>query len=679
MPPATTCPNCNSEIPSNAPGGMCPKCLMGVGLAYMEQRGNDEETQAPSPSANFEPPEIDELARHFPQLEILSFISKGGMGAVYKAKQRGLDRLVALKILPFEIGNDQAFTERFTQEARALASLNHPNIVSVYDFGESDGLFYFMMEFVDGANLRHIIQKGDVTPDEALNIVPRICEALQFAHNAGIVHRDIKPENILIGKQGEVKIADFGLAKLLDKEPSDFRLTGSHQAMGTMHYMAPEQIQGASSVDHRADIYSLGVVLYELLTGQLPLGRFTLPSKQVSVDARLDDVVLRSLESDPDRRYQTIDDIKTDLNSYASSKVERPQSPPDQTTPPRVQTNTEKQDAVRRLLSMRLKAPATGLMVAGVINCMTLLLAIVLTGLHVWGVGELIIVAFGTALGIIEILAARELFKSRSYGLAITGAVVGLIPCAFASIISIPFSIWTLIILFQRETIEAFDMLDTRSAKDARSNRQPIDPHAPARFSRAAIVGAFWAPLFFIMLSSFFITTVQRQPVVSGNSQVYEITTPDDLIESENGGRVMSGQSSTPPSSVTQNGPNWWQWILICTLIPLGLTAPFGTTILGTVAISQIRNSRGRLIGLPLAVADALFFPVLFFSCIAFALPVFFFTRFVSTETAFLIPFILILALAILVADFFIVKIAWQKASSGLATSTSGGKPSPNA
>ncbi|KKL93543.1 hypothetical protein LCGC14_1873630 [marine sediment metagenome] len=246
-------------------------------------------------------------------------LGKGGMGAVYKARQPGLDRFVAVKILPPEVGADPDFAERFKREARALAKLSHQNIVSVFDFGQADGLYYFIMEYVDGANLRHVIETGTVKPEEALAIVPQICEALQFAHDKGIVHRDIKPENILVDKQGRVKITDFGLAKLLGKAPAEITLTGTQQVMGTLHYMAPEQMQGAGAVDHRADIYSLGVVFYEMLTGELPIGRFAPPSKKIQVDVRLDEVVLRALENEPDRRYQQVSEVKTDVEAITRS------------------------------------------------------------------------------------------------------------------------------------------------------------------------------------------------------------------------------------------------------------------------------------------------------------------------------------------------------------------------
>jgi predicted Ser/Thr protein kinase len=241
------------------------------------------------------------------------------MGVVYKARQRHLNRLVAVKILPPSVGSDPAFAERFTREAQALAQLNHPNIVQVYDFGRTEEFFYFIMEYVDGVNLRVLIREGQLAPAQALDIVPQICDALQFAHDEGIVHRDIKPENILVDKRGRVKIADFGLAKLLGRAPEELSLTGTGQLMGTLGYMAPEQLQEAHAVDHRADIYSLGVVFYEMLTGKLPIGRFDPPSKRVHVDVRLDEVVLRSLDSEPGRRYQHASEIKEQVDMITHS------------------------------------------------------------------------------------------------------------------------------------------------------------------------------------------------------------------------------------------------------------------------------------------------------------------------------------------------------------------------
>lgn len=301
------CVGCGTKLAQDAPQGLCPQCLLQAGL----------ETKAPptSGAGAFAAPDPAKLATHFPQFEIIELLGQGGMGVVYKARQRGLDRLVALKILSADIGKDASFAQRFALEARSLARLSHPNIVGVYDFGQVANYYYFVMEFVDGTNLREMIRAKNTLPKEALAIVPKICEALQFAHEEGIVHRDIKPENILIDKKGRVKIADFGLAKLLRKTPEDFQLTAPQTVMGTPHYMAPEQFERPLEVDHRADIYSLGVVLYELLTGELPLGRFAPPSSKAQIDVRLDEVVLRTLENKPERRYQHASDLRTELES----------------------------------------------------------------------------------------------------------------------------------------------------------------------------------------------------------------------------------------------------------------------------------------------------------------------------------------------------------------------------
>src|SRR5206468_615195 len=183
------CAQCGAVLPAESPQGLCPACLLQRGL---------ESGSAPGQAA---PPATPaELAGHFPDLEILELIGRGGMGAVYKARQKQLDRLVALKVLPVSVKRDPAFAERFAREARALARLAHPKIVAVYDSGQTNGLFYFLMEFVDGVNLRQLLNTGKIAPKEALAIVPQICDALQYAHDKGIVHRDIKPENILLDK-----------------------------------------------------------------------------------------------------------------------------------------------------------------------------------------------------------------------------------------------------------------------------------------------------------------------------------------------------------------------------------------------------------------------------------------------------------------------------------------------
>jgi predicted Ser/Thr protein kinase len=253
----------------------------------------------------------EELAPNFPQLEIIECLGRGGMGVVYKARQKSLNRFVALKLLAPERAGDPQFAARFEKEAHALAALNHPNIVGVYDFGQAGGFYFLLMEFVDGVNLRQLLQTKRLTPKEALSIVPPVCDALQCAHDHGIVHRDIKPENLLMDKSGMVKIADFGIAKIVT-DPTDHREL-SHSAQGTPDYAAPEQQNGTA--DHRADIYSLGVVLYEMLTGERPNENFTPPSKRVQVDIRIDEIVLRALEKTPELRFQTAAAFRTQVEA----------------------------------------------------------------------------------------------------------------------------------------------------------------------------------------------------------------------------------------------------------------------------------------------------------------------------------------------------------------------------
>jgi predicted Ser/Thr protein kinase len=306
------CPRCQAPLPLGTPSAQCPRCLLRLGF--------DTGIAGSAPAAERRPPPTkDELAPDFPQLEILELLGQGGMGAVYRARQRSLDRVVALKVLTVDVERDPDFAARFTREARALAALDHPSIVRVHDSGQAGGRFYLLMEYVDGTDLRRMLRSGRIAPREALSIVSQVCDALQYAHDQGVVHRDIKPENLLVDRRGRVKIADFGLAKLVGRAEDAFALTGSHQAMGTPHYMAPEQIERPQEVDHRADIYSLGVVLYELLTGELPLGRFVPPSKRVEVDVRLDEVVLKALEKDLPRRYQHASEVKNSLEGLTSA------------------------------------------------------------------------------------------------------------------------------------------------------------------------------------------------------------------------------------------------------------------------------------------------------------------------------------------------------------------------
>ncbi|MBL9146237.1 MAG: protein kinase [Verrucomicrobiaceae bacterium] len=319
------CSHCGTALPADVPESHCPRCLMAE--AMQPTQGDDELVVQSALSP-------EELAPHFPQLEILECLGRGGMGVVYKAKQKSLNRLVALKLLAPERADDPQFATRFETEAHALAALNHPNIVAIHDFGsvvQSSGLdsdqtsapnriYYLLMEFIDGVNLRQLLQTKRLIPKEALSIVPPVCEALQCAHDHGIVHRDIKPENLLIDKNGTVKIADFGIAKIVertsksvasDEDATNSEVRSPTLPLGTPDYAAPEQQDGTA--DHRADIYSLGVVLYEMLTGERPKDKIEAPSKRVQVDVRIDEIVLKALEKTPELRFATAAEFRTQV------------------------------------------------------------------------------------------------------------------------------------------------------------------------------------------------------------------------------------------------------------------------------------------------------------------------------------------------------------------------------
>jgi tRNA A-37 threonylcarbamoyl transferase component Bud32 len=297
----------SSPSPSSDPlSGLDPEQLLDIAAEPISQSGLPPLTQLNLPT-------LDEVSAAFPDLELVDLIGHGGMSAVFKARQPQLDRVIALKVLPKSLAETPGFNERFSREGRVLARLSHPNIVAVHDFGESGGFAYLIMEYVDGVNLRQAMRAGRFTPEQALQIIPAICDALQSAHSQGVLHRDIKPENILLDSRGRVKIADFGIAKILDEKGDAMLLTQSGAKLGTAPYMAPEQIEKPSTVDHRADIYSLGVVFYEMLTGELPLGRFAAPSELAGVAGGMDVVVLRALEKERARRQQSAEEFKTQV------------------------------------------------------------------------------------------------------------------------------------------------------------------------------------------------------------------------------------------------------------------------------------------------------------------------------------------------------------------------------
>jgi len=638
-----TCRQCGAPLPVDAPHGVCPRCLLKLGLP-VDAAGNVRQSVIPTASASsasFIPPAPSDLAGKFPQLDVIHLLGAGGMGAVYKARQKNLDRLVALKILPPEVGRDPAFAERFTREARSMAQLNHPNIVTIYEFGRADDLFYFLMEFVDGTDLRQVIAARTLSPDQALGIVPRICDALQYAHARGIVHRDIKPENVLLDRDGNVKITDFGLARLMAHAPDAYTLTQTQQRMGTPLYMAPEQIDGAHAVDHRADIYSLGVVFYEMLTGRLPIGHFPPPSQRVHVDVRLDSVVLKTLEDEPERRYQHASEVKTDVEAITSTP---------QAAPPRTPALVDER------LAERLRIPTLGLIIAGAVNAFALVPMLYLL-VHDAGQGprpvsatpkgEFIVgcLVFA-AVGIATVIGALRMRKLDGYRWAQLTVFVAALPVTPGSLFGLPFGIWTALVLndeqvraaFERNTAVRHRRLDDVAPPVTAAPATAAVAPAPAvatvtatvapsqpRFSRAAIVGACWSALSLLWIPVAVIYLAEIHP------------------------------------SDTQ------EWIaLICVLF--ASTPIFGTTILGIVAITHIRHCPGRLYGMGLAFFDALLFPVILLNLFLPALAA---TNWVQIPLGQRYgPYVFYAALlACPILDFLIIRWAWRRANASPAPS----------
>ncbi len=303
------CLQCDAILDGHEPGDMCRKC---GAATTADVHASSRATRL---SHRLSPPGTLRL----PNLQILELIGQGGMGLVYKARQSNLRRLVAVKVLPLEVTGESEIAARFSREARSLARLNHPNIVAIYDFGQTAGSYYFVMELVDGTDLRRRMSKGAIDPSEAISLATQICDALEYAHGQGVIHRDIKPENVLLDRRGRVRVADFGIAKLLVQAPGDLDLTTDSATIGTPRYMAPEQMENPGNIDARADLFSLGVVLYEMLTGQVPMGRFAPPSKKAPVDSRLDEVLLRALDREPARRYPDAASLAADLRAIANS------------------------------------------------------------------------------------------------------------------------------------------------------------------------------------------------------------------------------------------------------------------------------------------------------------------------------------------------------------------------
>jgi serine/threonine protein kinase len=294
---------------------------------------------------HWQPPSDAEAARLFPQYEIRGLVGRGAMGAVYRAHQVTLDRDVAIKLLPMEVSVDRAFADRFVREARAMAKLSHPNIISVYHFGTTpEGHLFFVMEFIEGSDLSQIIRSDGFTPDRALAIVAQVCMALAYAHGKGVIHRDIKPANVMVDKKGHAKLTDFGVARIEDPD-GGAEATRAGAVIGTPSYMSPEQIQG-QPIDRRTDIFSAGVLFYQLLTGQKPfegtqwaLAKKIIqddpvwPSHVVQIPETIDRVVARALAKAPEHRYQKASEFAADLKRIMQGQEPQATMPPPASRP----------------------------------------------------------------------------------------------------------------------------------------------------------------------------------------------------------------------------------------------------------------------------------------------------------------------------------------------------------
>jgi predicted Ser/Thr protein kinase len=259
---------------------------------------------------SFEAPSLEVLAALLPAYDFESFIAQGGMGAVYKARQRSLDRDVAIKILPRELGEDPEFRQSFEIEAKAMARLNHPNLIGVYDYGDVDGMPYIVMEYVNGKSLFHSAYQMAVDPMQAVSIVKGICDGLAHAHENGVIHRDIKPANILLNDKVVPKIGDFGLAR-----PVDGGAGGP--VMGTPGYVAPEVLHSPDHADRRSDLFALGVVLYELLIGRCPPYDYQPPASVVcGCDVTLDRICDKAMHRVAELRYQSAEEMSADLDAW---------------------------------------------------------------------------------------------------------------------------------------------------------------------------------------------------------------------------------------------------------------------------------------------------------------------------------------------------------------------------
>lgn len=335
------CPTCGGQLAIAELGELCPRCLFEVARESVNElnaetlQDGDEPTIVPDATEVGDLPRISRQARlpSIPNYELLSEVARGGMGVVYRARQKNLDRTVAVKMMLSGQYASDAEIGRFEAEAHAAARLDHPNIVPIYEVGESDGHRFFSMAFVEGEALDQQLSRGAMPSRKAAELLVKLSEAVVYAHERGIVHRDLKPANVMIDQKGEPRVTDFGLAKRLD---GGTQLTATGQTLGTPSYMAPEQAAGkADAVGPAADIYALGAILYAAITAEPPfmsdspmttmmmvLEREPAAPRTLdqSVDSDLEAICLKCLEKKPEDRYASASDFAADLRRYLNNE-----------------------------------------------------------------------------------------------------------------------------------------------------------------------------------------------------------------------------------------------------------------------------------------------------------------------------------------------------------------------
>src|SRR5206468_546178 len=334
------CPKCGAEIPADAPEGGCPGCLLATGLGLLPDAPvaagdnggsaeNVEANAAVAASHSKKAARAAELLGELGDYELLEEVGRGGQGVVFRARQKSLNRTVALKVISLGQWASKAHLKRFRLEAEAAARLEHPSIVPIHEVGERDGSCYFSMKFVEGGQLDEVVRRTPISIRQAAELIAKVARTVHYAHEHGILHRDIKPGNILLDQKGEPHLTDFGLARLIE---TDSTVTRTQEVLGTPSYMAPEQAVGNNAAVSRVtDVYEIGAVLYHLLTGQPPFaGGTTYETIKLlldteprqprllnpKIDRDLSTICLKCLEKDPKRRYASALALAEDLEHW---------------------------------------------------------------------------------------------------------------------------------------------------------------------------------------------------------------------------------------------------------------------------------------------------------------------------------------------------------------------------